>query len=158
MNYFPAAPSAENNFLSQHIDLIAKSFENLLGYPLLVATDAHSLAEHLFYAPFVLLSHNTAAEPLFNYANLQGLQLFELNWQALIALPSRASAEAMNQAAREKLMMQVTEQGFIKNYAGIRISKTGKRFEIRDAIIWNLIDSTGLYQGQAACFSEWKFL
>jgi hypothetical protein len=158
MNYFPVAPSAENNFLSQHIDLIAKSFENLLGYPLLVATDARPLAEHLFYAPCVLLSHNTDAEPLFNYANLQGLRLFELNWQALIALPSRASAEAINQAAREKLMTQVTEQGFIKNYAGIRISKTGKRFEIRHAIIWNLIDSTGLYQGQAAYFSEWKFL
>ena len=105
-----------------------------------------------------MLSHNTEADPIFNYANAQGLQLFELNWQQLIALPSRASAETSNQAAREKLMAHVTAQGFMTGYSGVRISNTGKRFEMRNAIIWNLTDANGAYQGQAACFSDWIFL
>ena len=150
------SPSPENHYLAEHIELISRSFYNLLGYPLLPATD--NLAERLFHAPFVLLSHNTESDPIFNYANAQGLQLFELDWQELIALPSRASAEAMNQIAREKIMAQVTTQGFTTGYRGVRVSKTGKRFEIINAIIWNLTDSAGIYQGQAAYFSEWTFL
>jgi hypothetical protein len=153
---FSNPPSAENGYLAEHIALISDSFKNLLGYPLLPETA--DMAERLFHAPFVLLSHNTATEPLFNYANAQGLRLFELSWQELIALPSRASAQITNQAARDKVMKQVAEQGFLTNYQGVRISKTGKRFEIRHAIIWNLRDQAGIYQGQAACFSEWSFL
>jgi MEKHLA domain len=156
MNYFATPPCAENQYLAEHIELISRSFSGLLGYPLLPDTD--NLAERLYYAPFVLLSHNTDADPIFNYANAQGLQLFELNWQELITLPSRASAEAINQAARDKIMAQVTAQGYTTGYRGVRISSTGKRFEINNAIIWNLTDSTGTYQGQAAYFSEWEFL
>jgi len=156
MNYFPVPPSPENNYLSDHIALLSQSFQHLLGYPLLPDTD--NLAERLYNAPFVLLSHNTDSDPIFNYANAQGLQLFELNWQQLITLPSRASAEPINQAARAELMHQVTTRGFITDYQGVRISSTGKRFAIRNAIVWNLIDSSGVYQGQAACFSDWTVL
>ena len=156
MNYFPLPPSAENYYLIEHIELICQSFQNLLGYSLL--PDADNLAERLYSAPFVLLSHNTEADPIFNYANAQALQLFELNWQQLITLPSRASAESRNQAAREKLMELVTVQGFMTGYSGVRISNTGKRFEMRNAIIWNLTDAKGVYQGQAAYFSDWIFL
>jgi hypothetical protein len=156
MNYFATPPCAENHYLAEHIELISHSFSNLLGYPLLPETD--KLAEHLYHAPFVLLSHNTEADPIFNYANAQGLKLFELNWQELITLPSRASAEAINQTARDKIMAQVTAQGFMTGYHGVRISKTGKRFAINNAIIWNLNDTAGVYQGQAACFSDWLFL
>lgn len=156
MNYFATPPSTENHYLAEHIELISRSFSNLLGYSLLPNTN--NLAERLYHAPFVLLSHNTEVDPIFNYANAQGLKLFELSWQELITLPSRASAEATNQAARDKIMAQVTDHGFITAYRGVRISKTGKRFEINNAIIWNLTDSQGVYQGQAACFSEWTFL
>jgi hypothetical protein len=156
MSYFSSPPSPENHYLADHIELITRSFQNLLGYPLLPDTD--NLAERLYYAPFVLLSHNTEADPLFNYANAQGLQLFELSWQELITLPSRASAEAINQAARDKIMAQVTAHGFMTDYRGVRISKTGKRFEMANAIIWNLTDTAGVYRGQAACFSDWTFL
>ncbi|MSP26906.1 MAG: MEKHLA domain-containing protein [Methylococcales bacterium] len=153
MNYFPNPPGADNHYLADHIELITHSFQHLLGYPLLSDTD--NIAERLYHAPFVLLSHNTDADPIFNYANAQGLQLFELNWQQLITLPSRVSAEPINQAARAELMHQVTTQGFITDYQGVRISKTGKRFAITNAIVWNLTDSNGVYQGQAAYFSDW---
>lgn len=158
MNTFEP-PSEKNHYLAEHIQLINKSFQRLLGYPLINAdVDERNLAERLFNAPFVLLSHNTAADPVFNYANAKGLELFELNWQELINLPSRLSAEAVNQTERDRLLALVTANGFINHYEGVRISKTGKRFQIRNAIVWNLMDSAGLYQGQAACFSEWQFL
>ncbi len=157
LNYFPAQPSVDNHFLADHVDLLVTSFEKLLGYPL-VSFPQSSLAQQLFYAPGVLLSHNTDADPLFNYANAQGLQLFELSWQELIALPSRASAEPAHQAVRDQLMAQVTQQGFIKRYHGVRISQSGRRFEIRNAIVWNLLDAAGVYHGQAAYFNEWHFL
>ena len=155
---FAFPPAAENGYLAAHIDLLNDSFRRLRGYPLLPIDDVHELAKQVFYAPFVLLSHNTAADPIFNYANAQGLQLFELSWEELIALPSRASAEPINQAARDKLMAQVSAEGFMTGYRGVRISKTGKRFEIANATVWNVIDAAGVYQGQAACFSEWTFL
>ncbi len=152
-------PSINNHYLLEHACLMNSSFQKLLGYPLLAAgTDDISFAEHLFHAPFVLLSHNTASDPIFNYANAKGLELFELNWQELLNLPSRLSAEPVNQAERDRLLAQVTRQGFINNYEGVRISKNGKRFQIRNAIVWNLTDSHGVYQGQAARFSEWSFL
>lgn len=152
-----APPTADNHYLADHIQLITSSFQKLLGYPLL-DIDNKDLPECLFNAAFVLLSHNTATEPLFNYANAKGLELFELNWQELINLPSRLSAEPVNQAERDRLLAQVTAKGFINDYQGVRISKTGKRFQIRNAIVWNLTDSAGIYQGQAACFSDWTFL
>jgi len=153
---YPNPPSANNHYLAEHIKLISRSFHDLLGYSLL--PDTYNLAECLFHAPFVLLSHNTEADPIFNYANAQGLKLFELSWQELITLPSRASAEAINQAARDKIMVQVSTQGFTTGYSGVRISRSGNRFEIINAIIWNLTDTDGIYQGQAAYFSEWRFL
>jgi hypothetical protein len=152
-------PCAANQYLAAHVSLMNDSFQQLLHCPLINSdSEEKSLAERLFYAPFVLLSHNTDADPLFNYANAKGLELFELNWQELINLPSRLSAEAVNQTERARLLAQVTAKGFIDNYQGIRISKTGNRFQIRNAIVWNLTDANGVYQGQAACFSDWTFL
>ena len=48
--------------------------------------------------------------------------------------------------------------GFIDDYAGIRISKTGRRFRIAQATVWNLLDERGIYSGQAAMFLRWEFL
>jgi hypothetical protein len=154
-----APPSIANDYLVEHITVLHNSFQKLLGYSLSPEKmDSRSLAQYLYHAPFALLSHDTGSDPLFNYANAKGLELFEFNWQELINLPSRLSAEVCNQAARDKLLAQVSAQGFIEHYQGIRISKTGKRFEIRHAIIWNLTDSAGIYQGQAAYLPEWNFL
>ncbi len=154
-----APPCAENHYLADHTQLINNSFQKLLGHPLInLSNGNNNLAEQLFNAPFALLSHNAATDPLFNYANTKALALFELNWQELINLPSRLSAEPVNQAERDRLLALVSANGFISDYQGVRISKTGKRFLIRNAIVWNLHDEAGIYQGQAACFSDWKFL
>ncbi|NBV75601.1 MAG: MEKHLA domain-containing protein [Methylococcaceae bacterium] len=139
-----------------HALLIVQSYERLLGQPLLTPKHDLSLSEQLFLAEFAVLSHNSAADPVFNYANRQALALFELNETQLTQMPSRLSAEPVNQQQREALLDQVRSQGYISNYSGVRISRTGKRFRIHQAVVWNLVDENGCYQGQAACFSEWS--
>ena len=152
-------PDQSNAYLAEHIDLLERSYFQLLGESLLAnRKEGESLAEQLFYAPFILLSHDISADPLFNYANKAALELFEIEWQQLIRTPSRLSAEPVNQEQRERLLAQVSKSGFISNYQGIRISQTGKRFRIKNAVVWNLFDRKGEYQGQAACFSDWQLL
>jgi len=51
--------------------------------------------------------------------------------------------------------LHVRVSGIIKDYAGIRISATGRRFRIGQAIVWNLIDAAGTCHGQAATFARW---
>jgi hypothetical protein len=59
---------------------------------------------------------------------------------------------------RAEFLRRVRENGFIDDYSGIRISRTGRRFRIRQAIVWNVLDDAGAYAGQAATFSSWEFL
>lgn len=152
-------PSAANGYLVDHISLLRRSYRQLLHRDLL-ATDleAAAAAQAIYTAPFVVVSHDTAADPIFNYANQTALNLFEMTWAEFTALPSRQSAEPPNREERDRLLATVTRQGYIDNYSGIRISKTGKRFWIQDVTVWNLSDRDGTYQGQAACYSHWQFL
>ncbi len=152
-------PSEENGYQAEHAELLLQSYLHLLGVPLLVdSKTSASLAEQLFKAPFALVSHTTDGDPVFNYANLTALSLFEFSWEEFITLPSRLSAEPVNRQERERLLAEVADKGFIRHYEGVRISKTGKRFRIRRAVVWNLADSEGIYRGQAACFGEWEYL
>ena len=69
---------------------------------------------------------------------------------------SRESAEPGEQAARERFMREVLEQGYSTGYSGVRVSASGRRFVIEDATVWNVIDSAGRLHGQAACFQRWQ--
>jgi hypothetical protein len=40
----------------------------------------------------------------------------------------------------------------------VRVSKSGRRFLIDRATVWNLLDDSGAHYGQAATFSAWKFI
>lgn len=48
----------------------------------------------------------------------------------------------------------VAAQGYIDNYQGVRISSTGKRFMIKQCIVWEVFDSDGVRRGQAATFDD----
>ncbi len=152
-------PAEQNHFLVEHVAILNESFRQLLGQDLIPgARSQQELAERLFNAPFAVVSHNTGPDPIFNYANLSALNLFELSWEEFIQLPSRLSAEPVNQAERERLLAEVTRHGYIDDYEGIRISKSGRRFLIKNATVWNLNDTKGQYYGQAACFKQWQIL
>ena len=93
-----------------------------------------------------------------NYGNPAALALFELDWHAFTQLPSRYSAEALNREERAQMLEKVSRQGYVDDYQGVRVSSTGKRFHIENAYVWNLCDSSGIYQGQAAMFDQWTDL
>lgn len=154
-----APPSSANAYHEPHARLLADSYQRLTGRVLVdspIAAD--SLAKELFDADFVVVSHGLESDPIFNYANRRALELFEMSWHDFVATPSRLSAEAMHRDTREQLMRTVREQGYIDNYAGIRVSSNGQRFEISAAVVWNLIDDRGHIQGQAATFRDWSYV
>ncbi len=109
-------------------------------------------------APFVLVSHGEGADPILNYGNRMALELWEMDWATFTSTPSRLTAEAPDQAERARLLAAVTEKGFIDDYAGVRISRTGRRFRIANVTVWNWWDERGDRRGQAALFLSWEYL
>ncbi len=139
--------------------LIARSLKHWTGRELLVGSfPATELAENIFRAPFILVSHGTETDPVLNYGNAAALALWEMSWAELTRTPSRLTAEAPNREERARLLAAVTNRGFIDDYSGVRISKSGRRFRIARATVWNLLDENEHYSGQAAMFSHWEFL
>jgi MEKHLA domain len=158
MNHFPK-PDESNEHLAAYVDLLVSSLKKLKGDCLTdLSLSLKEQAKQVFEAPYVLLAHNAAADPVFQYANKMGLALFEMSWEELIVLPSRYSAEPQNRDEREKLLRDVSAKGYADNYSGIRISKTGKRFEIKAATVWNIMDSDNIKRGQAALFTSYAYL
>lgn len=117
-----------------------------------------AIAEALFSAPFVLVSHGTEADPILNYGNQLALQLWEMDWQQLTQTPSRLTAEPISQETRNQLLAQVQTQGYVSGYEGIRISSTGRRFRISNVIVWDVLDENNDRCGQAATFDRWEFI
>lgn len=139
--------------------IILDSFAEVVGYELIERNQTAQLqAEALFFAPFVVVSHGTEADPIFNYGNQLALKLWEISWQDFIKTPSRLTAEPIHQSQRQQMLEQVAQKGYIDNYSGVRISSKGKRFLIKNGIIWNLRDLVGNHCGQAANFAEWAMI
>lgn len=152
-------PSKENSFLKDYIYLITQSLKKLAGIEIVdFSLSLEEQAKQAFNASFVLLAHNGTDDPIFNYANRTALSLFEMSWEEFTNMPSKYSAESDERDKRDKFLADVAENGYSKNYSGIRISKTGKRFEIKNVILWNVYDSENNRIGQAALFHEYDYL
>ncbi|WP_026462530.1 MEKHLA domain-containing protein [Adhaeribacter aquaticus] len=147
------------DFLIQHSKLLYDSYRLVTGKVLLEGEfTASELADKLYEAPFVVLSHGAQSDPVFNYANKTGQRLWEMNWEQFTALPSRLSAEPVAVAERQAMLEEAHKNGYISNYTGVRISSTGKRFIIKDATLWNIYNASKQYQGQAVIFTKWVFI
>ena len=142
-----------------HSQRLLNSYRYFVGRELLTRSgDLSEEAERLFAAPFIVVSHGTQADPILNYGNAAALALWETTFAELTAMPSRLTAEPVHREERARLLAQTTQHGFVDDYQGIRISKTGRRFSIQRAIVWNLLDELQQPAGQAATFSEYEFL
>ena len=152
-------PCPANHYQLDHTERLRHSFHALTGRDLIDPDlSPEAAAAALFHAPFVVLSHNTAPDPILTYGNLTALNLFALTWEELIQMPSRLTAEVPNRAERARLLAEVTARGFIDDYSGVRIARTGQRFLIEQATVWNLSDAEGRPCGQAATFQAWRLL
>lgn len=142
-----------------HTACLARCYRRFTGRDLLLGLfNPAGLARNIFEAPFVVVSHGTEADPVLNYGNQAALYLWEMSWEELTRTSSRLTAEAPEREERARLLAAVTANGFIDDYSGIRISKTGRRFRIARATVWNLVTESGEPCGQAATFGEWTFL
>ncbi len=131
---------------------ILRSHHEAFGRPL-----APSIQD-LFSADLVVLAHDSSADPCLTYANASALRLWERPWSELIGIPSRLTAEPQERASRSQALQQALQHDAIEGYSGIRISRSGRRFQIHNARLWTLRDSEGHPCGQAAAFSDWWWL
>lgn len=139
--------------------LLAESYKRLLGHPPPFLDGSAPDGPRWLYedARVCVLAHSTAPDPLFIYANKAAQALFEYDWNEIVGMPSRLSAEAPNRAERQRLLDAVARHGFATGYSGIRIAKSGRRFRIEDGILWQLRDADDAVHGVAATFSHWAF-
>ena len=154
MSFDRVPPSPANAFQLAHARLLLDSHRAILKRNLL-ESPSMEIGRALYEAPMVVLAHDSAVDPVFFYGNLAAQHLFELNWNELVQLPSRFSAEPVARDERQGLLDLVTSQGFIDNYSGVRIAKSGKCFLIKHATVWNLLGHEGQVLGQAAAFDHW---
>ena len=149
---------------------IAASHARAFGRPLLSraadagpARDPRLLAQDLFATETVVLAHDGAPldqgeGPRLIYANRAALQLWRLSWAAMVGMPSSRTAEPAERAARQQALSTAQQRQAIANYSGIRIDSHGRRFAIRGARIWTLLDAHDQPCGQAAAFGDWHWL
>jgi hypothetical protein len=152
-------PSPANNFQARHVRLLLSSFRRFVGRPLIdEGLNDLEAARQIFFAPFVVLSHDAQADPHLTYGNKAALELWETDWTTLTGMPSRLTAEPVHRDERRRLLERTNQQGFIDNYSGIRVSVKGRRFQIEGATLWNLINAMDERVGQAAMFERYRFL
>jgi hypothetical protein len=139
-----------------HAILLLDSFARLLGRELVDRGGTpEEQARRLFAAPFVVVSHDTQADPVLNYGNAAALAVWEMDWETFSRTPSRLTAEPAHRDERARLLERTRRDGFVDDYAGIRVSSTGRRFRIERAIVWNVVDADARLYGQAATFDRW---
>ena len=151
-------PWRKRNWIA-HTQLMLDSYQRYLGRDLISRDGSdEEQAQSLFEAEFVVVSHDKRPDPTLNYGNLSALELWEMDIKTLCSTPSRMTAEAVHREERQRLLKRTTENGFVDDYSGVRISSTGRRFFIQRATVWNLVDFKHNYRGQAATFSHWELL
>ncbi len=114
--------------------------------------------ERLFTSPIVVASHGLEEDPILNYGNQAALDLWEMDWEQFTHTPSRLTAEPLNRQERARMLEKARTHGYISDYRGIRISRSGKRFLVERATVWNIHKPDGTPLGQAATFSDWTYL
>ena len=143
--------------IQQQAKLLASSYHAALGRPLIFGVSEPSVDE-ILRANFALLSHGTEADPLFNFGNDLALTLFERSFEDFVRLPSRKSSGQTRDEDRIRLLDEVARNGYIENYSGVRVSASGPKSEISNAVVWTAGDEHGVYRGQAAKISTWRYL
>ena len=70
-------------------------------------------------------------------------------------VPSRLTAPP---EVREERSQALSGSGLVRGYTGVRVSRSGRLFRIRDAVVWPVRDNAGVLVGQAAAFEQWEAL
>ena len=72
----------------------------------------------------------------------------------MIGKHSSVSANKTFQDERNNMLKKVENLGFVEDYKGTRIAFDGSLFQIKNAIIWNIIDRNNNSQGQGVLIMD----
>ncbi|KAG2482451.1 hypothetical protein HYH03_018621 [Edaphochlamys debaryana] len=155
-------PATEDQYASPEARMLCfylmDSYHRLTKKYLLEGVNLERLPSALYRAPFALLAHNKfqagVTDPNYIYANRAALNLFEVSWDEMLSTPSRKSAAADPEAQldRNGLLEEAATKGVVTGFEAWRVSKSGKRFKIKDVTLFNIMDRSGTKMGQAAVF------
>jgi len=152
-------PLWQQPLVVRQTQLILNSYRRWLSRELIERSgDEIDEAQRLFEAAFVVVSHGTEEDPVLNYGNATALALWEMNFEHFTSTPSRMTAEPDQREERSRLLQRTTLMGFVEDYQGVRIAKSGRRFRILQGTVWNLLDDTEKHAGQAAMFEQYELL
>lgn len=150
-------PDVGNGFQRNHMNLMRNNLVRAGGVDIFNFSKAGvEAAERMFHAPFALFSYGNEEEPIYNYANLTALKLFDISWEDLTQTRIQDSFEAEEWKKHLGIMNQVQEKGALPNYCSSRKIKTGKSFHFKKGIIWSLKDEYLTHTGQAVVFTPMK--
>ena len=145
--------------LLEHVRRLLDSYQQWVGEELIRRTGSlRDDADALFSSPRVVLSHGIEEDPILNYGNQAALSLWEMTWDDFTSTPSRLTAELEKRAERALRLQEVTRHGWVSDYRGIRLSRSGRRFMVEGATVWTLLDHAGHSCGQAATFTRWAYV
>jgi hypothetical protein len=151
-------PSPVNSYQTAFVAKLAASFARATGGDLVAEAglDPARLGQGAWEGCFALLTHDMSA--ILNYANRFTLDLWEMDWETMRQTPSRLTAPEEDRAARAELMAAVARDGFVRDYRGRRVSRSGKLFLIERATVWTMTDPSGVAFGTGAFFHSVKRL
>jgi len=142
--------TADHRFVTR-ATVILDSFRRCIGRELIDRSgDAAEDARRLFDLPLAVLAHDTAPQPLLDWANQAAARAFDATPESLLGKLSSATAPPDATADRRALFDVLARQGFVTGYSGVRISLTGRRFIIENVAVFALVDEAGHPAGHAA--------
>jgi hypothetical protein len=147
-------PAPANDFQSAFVTRVAESFVRVTGGN--IGLDPAAPGRSAWGGDFALLCHTPQA--ILMYANRFALGLWEMDWETMLVTPSRETAPEEDRATRAALLDEVARNGFIRNYTGRRVSRSGRLFLIENATVWTLRDELGAAFGTGAFFRSVTFL
>lgn len=146
-------------WLEAHSRLLLSSWRYWAGTALCEEAERAGAAGPVLFAwPAVLLSSRADAGQTLNYGNAAALRLWEMEWEQMDGMPSEQTAEPAQREARAAFLRRVEFEGMIRDYSGVRVSRSGRRFRIERATVWSLVDERGARHGMAAMFRDWTEL
>jgi len=146
--------TADHRFVTR-ATVILDSFRRCVGRELIDRSgDAAEDARRLFDLPLAVLAHDTAPQPLLDWANQAAARAFDATPESLLGKLSSATAPPDATADRHQLFEILARRGFVTGYSGVRISFTGRRFIIDDVTVFALVDEAGRPAGHAAVIRE----
>lgn len=132
--------------ISDHVSILDNSLRKLtgkgirerIGYEEKDHEDLYQ--EYCMNDRYVIVSHGTEDDPIYNFSNVAGLEAFVRSWDDFILLPSRLSVvlQSKDEELRIELMSKVTNDGFVEGASGIRVRGDGKFIQLVDAVVRTL--------------------